>query len=60
MQGKEVSWSCILNLSLAFSLKVSNKAVEEFEFMKAIQKRSSVTQKSIEENLVGFILGLKY
>lgn len=50
----------IKSVSLAFSLKVSNKAVEEFEFMKAIQKRSSVTQKSIEENLVGFILGLKY
>lgn len=50
----------IKSVSLAFSLKVSNKAVEEFEFMKAIQKRSSATQRSIEENLVGFILGLKF
>lgn len=50
----------IKSISLAFSLKVSNKAVEEFEFMKAIQKRSSATQRRIEENLVGFILGLKF
>lgn len=50
----------IKSVSLAFSLKVSNKAVEEFEFMKAIQKRSSGTQKNIEENLVGVVLGPKF
>jgi len=43
-----------------FFLKVSNKAVEELEFMKAVQKRSSWTQESLEENMDGVILGLKF
>ena len=43
-----------------FLLKVSNNAVEESKFMKAIQKRSSWTQESLEENMEEVISGPKF